>query len=148
MLKFARSAFIAIVSGVVVGCKGDSTGTSLASIVATWTVTRADVISVANPATRLELVGGLGLTASLVLNANETFTLTSTFPGEQPDVETGTYTYTSGHLTLNPTNPSASDTFSFTLALSGNTMTLTGGTVSIDFGTGDQPATLNLTLTR
>lgn len=147
MLKLARSAFIAVVSGVVVGCKGDSTGTSLASIVATWTVTRADAISVANPAIRLDLVG-LGLTASLVLNANETFTLTSTFPGEQPDVETGTYTYTSGHLTLNPTNPSASDTFSFTLALSGNTMTLTGGTVSIDFGAGDQPATLNLTLTR
>jgi len=147
MVKIALSAFIAIVSGAVVGCGEDGTGPSLASIVGTWTVTKAEVVSVANPSTRTELVA-LGPTASLVLNSNQTFARTATFPGEAPEVATGPYTYTSGHLTLNITSSSPPETLSFTLALSGNTMTLTGATISFEFGTIEEQATLNLTLTK
>ena len=148
MGKLARSAFIAIISGVVVGCgDGDSTGPNADSILGTWTVTKAEVISVANPSTKIELVA-LGFTGSLVLNSNQTFTFTTTIPGESPEVSTGTYTYAAGQLTLNDTSSSPPETFSFTVALSGSTMTLTGGSVEWDFGAGEVQATLNLTLTK
>jgi hypothetical protein len=146
MGKVARFAFIVTISGVVVGC-GDGTGPSADSIAGTWTVTKADVISVANPSTKTELVA-LGFTGSLVLNSNQTFVFTTTIPGDTPEVSSGTYAYTSGQLTLTTTSSSPPETLSFTVTLSGSTMTLTGGIVEWDFGAGTVEATLNLTLTK
>lgn len=147
MFKLVRSACIVIVSGSVLGCGEDGAGPSLASILGTWTATKIELVRVANPATKTD-VFAIGVTASLELNANQTFTSTFDAPGSQADISTGTFTYSAGTLTLNTTSSIPPETLTFGVGRSGNTMTLTGGAIDFDFGTGEEPATLNLTLTK
>ena len=146
-MKIVRKlVLIGAVGGLGAGCS-DSTGSSdLPDIVGSWHATTAVVTSVANPATSANLIA-LGATFQIVFNANLTYSSTVNFPGEPVDISTGTYVVTATQLTVHNDQSSGGDIITFSLSLSGGTLTLTGGTpFSFDFGAGDVPATFNLTL--
>jgi len=88
----------------------------------------------------------LGATIQLVLRSDMTFTATFGVPGEAPDVSNGTYTQTSTTLTMTDDAGSGAEVSVFTYSLSGGTLTMSGGEVDFDFGGGDVPSRLDLTL--
>ena len=146
MRTLRRLGLVGIVGGVVVGCSSDSTGTTL-NIVGTWHGTKFEVTSVANPATKVELVSQ-GLTITVVFNANLTYVTTLTAPGQAPEVSSGTYVLTASSLTLTATG-SPPEVTTFAVTLSGNTLTATGGAINFDFGSGtDEPGKLEVILVR
>jgi len=143
-----RFGLLGLVGVLALGCSGDGTGPNGANVVGTWQATQVVVIKVANPAVTQELVSQ-GLQLTIVFRSDQTFTATTTLPGNPPEVSSGTYATTASSLTITTTSSSPPETLSFTLSLSGNTLTLTGGSTTFDFsGTGDEPATINLTLSR
>jgi hypothetical protein len=142
-----RTVLVSVLSCLTVACSSSSTGPTVPNVVGTWNATKAEFIRVANPATKLELISA-GASVKAVFAADNTFTLTASLPGTQPDVSTGTYTVTTSTLTLNITSNTPAENITFTLSMSGNTMSLTGGTAPFNFGNGDEAATVNLTLTK
>jgi len=145
MKTLQKLVLAGVVGGLGAGCSSDSTGTSLPEIVGSWHATTAVVTSVANPATTANLIA-LGATVQIVFNANLTYTSTVTLPGSAPEVSTGTYVETAIQLTLTDSSQSG-EVVTFSLAVSGGTLMLTGGTpFTFDFGAGDVPARFNLTL--
>lgn len=137
-----------LVGGILIGCKSDTAGPDLPNLVGTWRATRADVSSVANPVTTQELISQ-GLTFTLVLNANLTCVITTAIPGEGTEVSSGTYVQAASSLVLTITSPAPTTISTFGLGFSGNTLTLTGGDINFDFGSGTEvPAKLNLILMR
>ena len=71
---------------------------------------------------------------------------TTTFPGEAPELSTGTYTLTGSRLTMTADQGSGSDVTMFDVALNNGTLVLTGAIVEFDFGTGAEDARLDVTL--
>ena len=144
----ARSTLlIGALCGLAAACGGDSTGPNPPNIVGTWNATKLEFVSIANPATKTDVIAE-GATASLTLTSTQTFTLTSTVPGQGAEVSTGTYVETASSLAVTITNPPPTETVTFDLVVSGVTMSLTGGTATFDFGAGEVPAHINITLTR
>ena len=130
----------------VVGCGSESvTGNQIPDVVGTWHATKAQVTSVANAANTVDLVA-IGSTIQVVLNANHTFVTTATFPGEAPDVSTGTYTVTATKLTLTNDQASGGDVEVFDVALNNGTLLLTNGAINFDFGAGEVASKLDVTL--
>lgn len=130
----------------LLGCGGESlTGSQARDVVGTWHATKAQVTSVANSATTMNLITG-GLTLQVVFDANLTYVSTTTFPGESPEVTTGTYTASATKLTLSPVQNSSGDVWAFDLAISNGALVLTGATIQFDFGAGDVASKLDLTL--
>ena len=76
------------------------------------------------------------------------FALTITDPGESPQVTNGSWTSSRDTMTLTPSGMPFS--WVFDMNLSGNTLTLTGGSVEFDFNADGalEQAKLNLTLAR
>jgi hypothetical protein len=138
---------VVVAAAAASGCGGDSTGTDVPDIVGSWNVTRFEFVSKANAATKADLTT-LGATANLVFAANKTFTLTANVPGQGVDVSTGTYVVTATTLTVTNTSETPPETLVFSMVLSGNTLTLTNGSSTFDFGAGDVPAWVNLTLVK
>lgn len=137
---------VGLFSGVVLGCGDESiTGSQLPDVAGTWHATQAQVTSVPNPATTMNLITA-GLTLQVVFGANLTYVSTTTFPGESPEVSTGTYTVTATKLTLSPVQNSGGDVWAFDLAISNGALVLTGATIQFDFGAGDVASKLDLTL--
>ena len=136
----------AVCTGVLAGCGSDSTGIE-SDIVGTWHATRFEFVNNANPANTVEAIA-LGASVTIIFNANHTFSLTLTLPGQPPEVSTGTYVVTATTLTITVTSETPVQTLNFTMSLSGNTLTLTGGATTFDFGTGEVAATINVTATR
>lgn len=146
MRTLEKLGLIAVVGGLGAGCSGDSTGTVQADLVGTWHANTAVVTSVANPATSANLIA-LGATIQITFSANLNYSSTVTLPGQAAEVSNGTYVQTATQLTLHSDQASGGDTITFSLALSGGTLTLTGGSpFTFDFGAGEVPATFNLTL--
>lgn len=123
----------------------DDTGPNQDPLVGTWAATEAEVVSVADPQTSEELIGQGG-TLTVELNANGTFTMDVTFPGEAPQNITGTWSATQDILTLNWTGLPITWEFDFTLVA--DVLTVTGADTEWDFGSGDEAATLNAVLAR
>ena len=139
---------VGLMGSVLIGCGSYGTESDLPNIVGTWRATRADVTSVSNPATTQELIAQ-GLTFTLVLNANLTCVVTTAIPGEGTEVSSGTYAQAASSLVLTFTSPTPTSIQTFGLALSGATLTLTGGDITYDFGSGTEVASkLNLVLVR
>jgi len=130
----------------VLGCGSESiTGNQIPDVAGNWHASRAQVTSVANSANTIELIA-FGATIQVVFSANHTFVTTATFPGEAPDVSTGTYTVTATKLTLTNDQASGGDIQVFDVALNNGTLLLTNGTINFDFGAGDVASKLSITL--
>lgn len=128
------------------GCGGkSSTGPNEQSLPGTWQATRAEFVSRANPSVRMEIVSK-GATMTLVLDAAHTYSMTVTNPGQSPDVVSGTWSASTDVLTLKQTGRSGDSQFD--MNLSGNTLTLTGGSALFAFDTVFEEAVLNATFVR
>jgi len=143
-----RGWFVGLAVGAGVACGGDGgAGPSPQSLVGTWGATKAELVMVSNPSTKVDLVA-MGGTVQLVLTTANTFTLTVSMPGEPLEQSGGTWssgdvltlTYTSGR----------SGNQQFDISLSGNTLTLTGADTDYDFDDDGvyEAAKVNLALLR
>jgi hypothetical protein len=113
----------------------------------TWRATSAEYVSRANSSVRQEVVSR-GTTMTLTLNANNTYTLTIVNPGQAAQIADGTWTASVDVLTLRRTGMTGESQFDMTQ--SGDTLTLTGGSMLYDFegdGIPDE-AVLNATFAR
>jgi hypothetical protein len=144
MRKAALIIIIALAFLAAASCKGTSTSPTLQAPTGTWQCTRAEYVSVADPSQRVNIVSE-GATVTLVLEAS-TFTFKISYPGEDPTVTTGSWTYTSDTMTLAPSGTSF--TWVFNMTLSGKGMTLSGAHVQFDFSGTMEEATLTMVLTR
>lgn len=147
MWNAKRMVLAAACASALVACD-DGTGPSAEELAGTWNATKAELVSVANPSIRLDVVA-LGGTVQLVLNENKTFTLTSTLPGEPAEVASGTWSSSVDQLTLTFTSGLSGD-MQFDMALSGDTLTLGGADDDFDFNDDgvEEPAKVYLTLAR
>jgi hypothetical protein len=145
MSTWRTKGLVTVLAGSLLSC-GDGTGPSTDDLAGTWLATKAEIVSVANPAVKVDLVA-LGGTVRLVLTAAHAFTLTVSMPGEPQEVTTGTWSSSVDVLTL---NDGAADIWQFEMTLDGDTLRLTGADIefNVDGVGGDDPAKLNLVLSR
>lgn len=134
---------------VLVGACGDGgTGPDPNGLIGNWHATKFEVVTTASPSATFELVA-LGGSMSAELNADQTYRLTTRFPGDPDEVVTGTWSSTSHVLTIQY-NGQSSVSLQFDWTLSGNILTLSGAAGVFDFdgdGFGDD-AMLDLVLVR
>ena len=144
--KFSVLAF-SLFPGLTLACGGDSAGPSPSEITGTWQATQVEYVSVAQPSVSVDLIADEDYSATLVLAANGSYTFTLTPPADQPQVTTGTWELAGDVLNVAPTGTQFR--LQFDIALSGNTLRLTGAGAEYEF-VDNQPedATLNLVLTR
>ena len=147
MKRIHEGMLLALATAAVAGCSSDSTGLSIPDIVGTWHATKFEFVATANSSTKTDVIA-LGGVATVVLRADATFTITLTAPGQQPIVSSGSYSETATTLTIIITSETPTQTVTFTMDVSGSTMSLTGGVATFDFGSGDVPAFVNLTLVK
>lgn len=146
MRSVRKIMLVGVFSSGVLGCGSDNIiGPQIPDVVGNWHATKAQVTSVANAASTIDIVAAGG-TISVVFNANHTFATTATFPGDVPETSTGTYTETATKLTLTNDVNSGGDVIVFDVALNNGTLSLTGGTIGFDFGAGDVASKIDLTL--
>jgi hypothetical protein len=98
-----------------------------------------------NAASTIDIVA-IGAVLQVTFNANLTFVTTATFPGEAPEVTTGTYTVTATKLTITNDQNSGGEVMVFDVALNSGTLLLTNGAIDFDFGAGEVASKLDLTL--
>jgi hypothetical protein len=123
----------------------DATGVEPVDLAGTWTATSIVYTGVENAELSVDVTDE-GVTLTLVLGADETFTQTVTEPGLDDEIDTGTYGVAGTNFTLSDSLEDLPDLF--TIARDGDTVTLT---ISEEFEfTNDVPvaATLVITLTR
>ncbi len=139
---------ILIVGSLVIGagCKGSTTPPDEDSFIGTWRATKAEFVSSANPATKLDVVAQGG-TVTLVLETT-TAVLTINEQGEEPVVYNATWSASSDVLTLSWTGGTLGEA-QFDFVLDGDNLTLEGGHVPYDFTEGSpEEAILGLILVR
>ena len=136
-----------VVGGLALGAAacGDSGGPSADRFVGTWNATKMEFIRVADTTEQVDVIA-LGATFQITFHADSTWQSILTVPQAQPDTVDGTWTASLDLLSLTQTGQAGNLEFNF--VLSGNTVTLTGGDVDWDFGTGDEPAKLSITATK
>ena len=145
MRSVRKLVLVGVCAGAVLGCGDSGTGPAPVNLVGTWHATSLRVTSVAHPANTVDL-HAVGVTLQVVFTSNHTFTSTFTSPGNAPDVSTGTYAQTATSLTLTDDLSSGGDVLVFTLTSSAGALLLSGGPLDFDFGTGEEPSRLDLTL--
>jgi len=127
----------------------DATGLAVDEIAGTWIASSMVFTSAADATVTAEMVAD-GATLTLVLGADNTFTLTLTELQEDDEVDTGTYTVVGSTLTISDSLEDTTDTFA--IARDGDTMTLTILDEEFDFDdnpeTPEDDATLVVTLSR
>ena len=134
---------------MMTACGGDDgSGPSATELAGTWVATRYELISVANPSTKVEVIA-LGGEMTMTLLAGGTFTLTAQWPSEPAETFTGTWTASADVFTLVFVTGRSGD-MQFDMSLSGNTLTLSGANTDFDFNGDDvmEAAKVNLVLTR
>ncbi len=142
-LRHLTTATLALI--LMTGCGDDGgTGVDPDDIAGTWTATSMLFTQVAAPNATYDIIVEDVATLVVVFNAAGTYTFTFTFPPQPDENETGTYSVSGNTLTSTPTGGVAETT---EISRNGDTMTLTDDD-DWDFGAGDEPATLVITLTR
>jgi len=144
---------IALIAFLLISSCGDTTAPPRETLVGTWRATSVELVSVADPATRVDLVVDLGATVTLVLAEEDDFSLTVRYAGEEPGGPWGTSSEVSGTwsstdvLTLR-TSPTSE--WQFEIVLNGDALTLTEADTSFDFGGNGtlEDGKLSLDLTR
>jgi hypothetical protein len=143
-VRAAALTLIAILSA----CGKSGTAPSTTELAGTWRATKAEFVNRANSSQKVELVS-IGGDYTLSLTAAGSFTATITSPGKPERVLAGTYSASLDMLSLTYTSGSFGQS-EFDMTLSGNTLTLTGGSSTYDVnGDGqDEETALNLVLGR
>ncbi|MGB5695103.1 MAG: hypothetical protein WBM46_05590 [Polyangiales bacterium] len=148
-----RFDLIALVAALLISSCGGTGAPPPETLVGTWNATSVELVSVANPAVRVDLVADLGATVTLVLAANNDFTLTVTYTGEEPGGPWGMSsevpgTWSSTDILTLQTSPTSE--WQFEIELNDDALSLTEADTSFDFGQNGTPedAKLSLDLTR
>jgi hypothetical protein len=137
---------LAIGAAVMACGGGGGTGPPQSELVGTWQVAKCEYVSTTGLG-QVDLIAGGG-TGTLVLTAEDTLRLVVT-PASGPQV-TLTATYTTSSDLMRVTPAGASWYWAWDMALTGNTLRLTGADAEYDFnqdGT-DDPAKWNLVMTK
>jgi len=140
--------FIGVAAAIGLGCGDGGGGPSASELAGTWSASKAEFVSVANPATKAEIVAAGG-TVQLVLEQTKAFTFTITTQGDPPWVLAGTWSTSSDVLTLTYTSGLFGES-QFDMSLSGDVLTLTRGHVGFDFDDNGvkEEAMMNMDLAR
>ncbi len=144
----AKALLLALaLGGALAACtNSDSTGAN-PNVVGAWTITKFEFTSIANPSTKTDLKA-LGGSGTITFNSNGTWSVALTVPGQGSLNSNGTYTEGASSLTIVVTSDNPPETVTFGLAVSGGTLSLSGGTTTFNFGTGDVPAHITITATK
>lgn len=121
----------------------DSTSVDPESLLGTWDATKLEFTRVANTADKVDVIA-LGGDLVMTLAANDVVTGTLTVPGEAPENLTGTWSASVDVFTLHWDGDTGNTQFD--MSLSGDILTLSGGDVDYNFGTGDEAAKLTVVL--
>ena len=146
----AYSVLGAMVVAATAACSSNSTGTNNKSgppdLTGTWTIRKYEFVSVANPATKVDVIA-TGYTGTAVLSdASKTWSVVVYQGTTVINQSAGTYSETATTVTFTQTGQTPS---TFNLSVSGNTATLTDGTnSSYNFGNGEEAATVNITFVK
>lgn len=134
-------------AAMLAGCGSSSTGPSPSALEGTWTVTKMEFVKGGSPTTKVDLIAN-GSTAILFMDSSNGYTLTVKTPEQADEVTTGTWSAASDVLTM--TVDGMMGERQFQMSLSANTLTLSGADVDFDFNLDgvDEPAKLNMTLTK
>jgi len=132
---------IPLLIGLGVSCSDKVTEESL---VGTWTASQFVFTEIGNSATEFDVIA-VGGAVTLVIRANNTYSITFTLPGSSPDSSDGTWALSGDVLTL---DEGTADETALDVSLSGSTLTIRTSDVTFDFGDGDVPARLEGTFTR
>ena len=145
------SAFV-VLAAVAAGCS-DSTDPgdiTIADLVGTWNATTATFTPVGGGAGEEVVSQGFGLTITVA--SSGAYTLTTSFPSEADEVETGTMTVSNGRLTATPTDPLEDLELIDIVSLSGDNLTLFFDDEEFDFTDdsidNETAATLTIVLVR
>ncbi|MCK4560767.1 MAG: hypothetical protein KAV45_13360 [Calditrichia bacterium] len=136
-------------------CKSTSepTDDGLSTFVGTWaansdiegTLMEYDATDV-NPAFKVDVLL-LGASVQVTLESDGDYILTLTEPGGEPEIEQGTATVDGNQITMIP-DGAPEEAIIFTYTLNEPFLTLVADDVTFDFGAGDVPATLTITMKR
>ena len=151
-----RTGAVAAVACFVLlaGCGDDGPSAPPAeTLVGTWNATAVDLVSVANPAVRVDLVADYDATLTLTLSAGDAFTMVLHYADGGPGGPWGgdatvTGTWSSTDVLTLQTTPTSQ--WQFETVLSGTTLTLTEADTSFDFGSDGtvEDADFGMTLVR
>jgi hypothetical protein len=135
----------AIAAGAACGGGDGGSGPNPTEVTGTWQLTKVLFVSQANPTQSVDLITDVGASATLTLNANNSFTFVVT-PPPPAAVETTTGTWSLSGQVLTIVRVGFSGNVQFDATLSGQTLKLAGGHVEFDVnGDGtDEPAILTL----
>lgn len=142
-MNLVRMAVMLVGAGLMVGCGDDGTSPAdltLADLVGGWTAGEFEFTDQSNPAQSIDLIA-LGGEVALSLASNGSYTIVMLPPLSTPDVTEGSATVEGGLLVVTD-DEAPGETVTFTLTLSGNTLTIETDEVEFDFGGGDVPADL------
>ena len=146
-----RFELIAVVALCLTSSCGGSDTTPPETLVGAWNATSVELVSMADPAVHVDLVADLGASVTLVLEADNNYTLTVTYTGDEPgdswpwgtnSVVTGNWSATDV-LTLQ-TSPTSE--WQFEIQLNGDSLSLTEADTSFDFGGDGTPEDADLSL--
>ena len=138
-----------LLAGALAACSSDATGPSEQTLTATWHATKAEFVSVVNAAQKVELVG-VGGSVVLALNANNTFSMTTTIPGKPNRQLSGTWSASADVLTLSYQFAGTQGQAQYDMTLNANTLLLTGadGSFDVNGDSVDEDVKINLTMVR
>lgn len=140
LILVAVAAFFA-----AAGCKSP-TAPEEDEFIGTWNATKAEFVSQANPATKVDIITQ-GATLSLVLNAS-TFTMTIKETGKPDWVGGGTWSNSIDTMTFTWSSGLSGES-QFDFNLSGDQLTLAGGHMPREFTPGNpEEAIVSLILAR
>lgn len=131
-------------------CGGDGgTAPNPTTFDGTWVATKVEYTSVANPATKVEVIA-LGASLTVQFNTNGSYTSVLTAPGEAAETTTGTWSASAEVFTLTWLEGGFTHEMQFDWTMSGATLTMVGADSDFDFAGDDElvPAKLNVTLVR
>jgi hypothetical protein len=120
----------------------DPTGVNIGAVAGSYSATKFEFRSVADPTTTFDFVQDAGATFDLSIQANGDYTLVAHLPGFPDQTEQGTVEIDGDQITL-----SSDETLSGTYDLSGSTLTInvtSGAEFDFDGDATDEPATVQL----
>jgi len=115
-----------------------------ADLVGTWNATAFVFSDFGDPVTDFDVIDEGG-TVTIVIRADDTFTITFTIPGSAPETDGGAWSVDGDRLVF---DAGTVDEMSFDITLSGNTLTIYSDDVEFDFGGGEEPAQVEATFVR
>jgi len=119
------------------------------NLTGTWNVTHIELVSSENPEVSIDMTD-LGVTATLVFEADGDFTFTVVVPMEETETFAGNWTYTETLTLEHVSGGFAGWTWEFLVSVQNGVLSLTGAEAQYDFDEdgNEDPAILNLTVVK